>query len=40
MAKHAFTLLFNEEIVIGSVTPETTLTLRPEIVKTLELLAW
>ncbi|MCB1632017.1 MAG: hypothetical protein H7A12_03425 [Pseudomonadales bacterium] len=34
------TLLFNEEIVIGSVTPETTLTLRPEIVKTLELLAW
>ncbi len=34
------TLLFLEDVGIGSVTHDTALTLRPEIVKALELLAW
>lgn len=34
------TLLFDEDLAVGSVTPDTTLTLRTEIVKALELLQW
>jgi hypothetical protein len=33
-------LLFNEELVIGAVTAETILSLRPEVAKALELLRW
>ena len=33
-------LFFNEEIIVGSVTPDTVLSLRPEIARALELLKW
>ena len=34
------TVLFNDEVAVGSVNADTTLTLRPEIARALEILKW